>query len=197
MPANLLDELLHPDERVSLFIDGANLYSAARAIQVDLDYKRLLVETRRRGRLVRASYYTAIVEDQEVSPIRPLVDWLDYNGYSMVTKPAREYTDATGRRRFKGNMDVEISVDMMEAAAYLDHAMLFSGDGDFVSLIEAMQRKGVRVTVVSTLRSQPPMVADDLRRAADAFVDLADLAPFISRAPRASQGGRGGDYEED
>jgi uncharacterized LabA/DUF88 family protein len=198
MPANLLDDLIHPDERISLFIDGANLYSAARAIQVDLDYKRLLTETRRRGRLVRASYYTAIVEDQEVSPIRPLVDWLDYNGYSMVTKPAREFTDASGRRRFKGNMDVEISVDMMEASAYLDHAILFSGDGDFVSLIEAMQRKGVRVTVVSTLRSQPPMVADDLRRAADMYVDLADLAPWIARAPRPPQQGRaGGDHDEE
>jgi uncharacterized LabA/DUF88 family protein len=197
MAQSILDDLLHPDERLALFIDGANLYSAARALQIDLDYRRLLVECRQRARLIRAYYYTAIVEDQEVSSLRPLIDWLDYNGYSLVTKPAREYTDQTGRRRYKGNMDVEISVNMMEAASFLDHAILFSGDGDFVSLIEALQRRGVRTTVVSTVRSQPPMVADDLRRAADAFLDLADLVPLIGRPPRSGGGGRGGDYDED
>lgn len=197
MTSTILDEILHPDERLALYIDGANLYAAARGLQIDLDYRRLLTECRGRARLIRAYYYTAIVEDQEVSPIRPLIDWLDYNGYTVVTKAAREYTDAMGRRRFKGNMDVEISVDMMEASAFLDHAILFSGDGDFVSLIEALQRRGVRTTVVSTVRSQPPMAADDLRRAADVFLDLADLAPLISRtarsnAPRAPSG-----YDED
>ena len=195
MSSNILDELFHPDERLALFIDGANLYSAARGLQIDLDYRRLLVECRRRTRLIRAYYYTAIVEDQEVSPIRPLIDWLDYNGYTLVTKAAREYTDATGRRRNTRNMDVEISVDMMEAAAFLDHAILFSGDGDFVSLIEALQRRGVRTTVVSTVRSQPPMAADDLRRAADHFLDLADLAPLIGRAARS--GGQRGGLDED
>jgi uncharacterized LabA/DUF88 family protein len=201
MAASLLDDLLHPEERLALFIDGANLYAAARAVQVDLDYRRLLVEARQRTRLIRAYYYTAVVEDQEASPIRPLIDWLDYNGYSLVTKPAREYTDATGRRRFKGNMDVEISVDMMQAAEYLDHAILFSGDGDFVSLVQAIQRRGVRVTVVSTMKSSPPMVSDELRRAADTYVDIVDLAPLIGRAPRAhnpSYAGRGqdSDYED-
>jgi uncharacterized LabA/DUF88 family protein len=186
MAQTILDDILHPEEKVSIFIDGANLYAAARGIQVDLDYKRLLVELRRRARLIRAYYYTAIVEDQEVSPIRPLIDWLDYNGYSVVTKPAREYTDAMGRRRFKGNMDIEIAVDMMQAAAYVDHAILFSGDGDFVSLVEALQRKGVRVSVVSTVKSQPPMIADDLRRAADHYVELSELAGLIGRPPRAS-----------
>lgn len=196
MPPSLLDDLLHPDERVALFIDGANLYSAARSVQVDLDYKRLLAEVNQRARLIRAYYYTAIVEDQDVSPIRPLIDWLDYNGYKLVTKPAREYTDATGRRRFKGNMDVEISVDMMEAAAFIDHAILFSGDGDFVSLIEALQRKGVRTTVVSTMKSQPPMIADDLRRAADAFVDLVELGPLVARPPRPPSS-RQSSYDDD
>lgn len=167
-----------------MFIDGANLYSAARGLNFDIDYRKLLAEFKKRGRLLRAYYYTAIVEDQDFSPVRPLVDWLDYNGYTLVTKSAREYTDGAGRRRVKGDMDVEIAVDMLEVAARIDHAFLFSGDGDFVALIEALQRKGVKVTVVSTIRSSPPMASDDLRRQADAFLDLSDLAPVIGRPPR-------------
>lgn len=182
--SNILERIIHPSERTALFIDGANLYSAAKGLGFDIDYRKLLDEFRAQGRFIRAYYYTALVEDQEFSPIRPLVDWLDYNGYTLVTKPAREYTDATGRRRFKGDMDVEIAVDLLQAAAFVDHAILFSGDGDFVAAIEAAQRKGLRVSVVSTMKSNPPMVADDLRRAADTFIDLADLAAAIGRPPR-------------
>lgn len=137
--------------------------------------------------MIRAFYYTALVEDQEYSPIRPLVDWLDYNGYTMVTKPTKEFTDASGRRKIKGNMDIELAVDLMEMAESIDHAILFSGDGDFRSLVEAVQRKGVRVTVVSTVQSQPPMVADELRRQADHFTDLCDLSPNISRTPQSAK----------
>jgi uncharacterized LabA/DUF88 family protein len=180
----LLDRLTHADDRVALFIDGANLYSAAKSLAFDIDYRKLLEEFRKRGRFIRAYYYTALVEDQDFSPIRPLVDWLDYNGYTLVTKPAREYTDAAGRRRFKGDMDVELAVDLLQAADYVDHAFLFSGDGDFLPAIEAVQRKGVRISVVSTIKSNPPMIADDLRRAADNFVDLADLAALVGRPPR-------------
>jgi uncharacterized LabA/DUF88 family protein len=180
----LLDHLIHPDERVALFIDGANLYSAAKALAFDMDYRKLLEEFRTRGRFIRASYYTALVEDQDFSPIRPLVDWLDYNGYTLVTKPAKEYTDATGRRRFKGDMDVELAVDLVQATSYVDHAFLFSGDGDFVAAIEAAQRKGMRVSVVSTIKSTPPMASDDIRRAADNFIDLVDLAKIVGRPPR-------------
>jgi len=179
-----LDRLIHPDERIALFIDGANLYSAAKGLAFDIDYRKLLEEFRRRGRLIRASYYTALVEDQDFSPIRPLVDWLDYNGYTLVTKPAKEFTDATGRRRFKGDMDVELAVDLVEAAAFVDHAFLFSGDGDFLAAIEAVQRKGMRVSVVSTIKSNPPMASDDVRRAADNFIDLADLSNLVGRPPR-------------
>jgi uncharacterized LabA/DUF88 family protein len=181
---NLLDRLIHPDERVVILIDGANLYSAAKALGFDMDYRKLLEEFRRHGRLIRATYYTALVEDQDFSPIRPLVDWLDYNGYSLVTKAAKEYTDATGRRRFKGDMDVEIAVDLLHAAEYADHAFLFSGDGDFTPALAAVQRKGMRVSVVSTIKSSPPMVSDDLRRAADNFVDLTDLSALVGRPPR-------------
>ena len=174
--------LFYPQERIALFIDGANLYAAARALGFDIDYKRLLELFGAKGHLIRAFYYTALLDDQEYSPIRPLVDWLDYNGYTMVTKPTKEYLDATGRRKLKGNMDIELAIDVMEMAQYLDHIVLFSGDGDFRRLVEAVQRKGVRVTVVSTIRSVPPMVADELRRQAVVFVELQDLAPSIMRA---------------
>ena len=169
-------------EVITLFIDGSNLYAAARALGFDIDYKRLLELFAEKGILVRAFYYTALIEDQEYSPIRPLVDWLDYNGYTMVTKPTKEFTDASGRRKIKGNMDIELAIDVMEMAEHLEHIVLFSGDGDFRRLVEAVQRKGVRVTVVSTVRSQPPMVADELRRQADNFIELAELQPMIARS---------------
>jgi len=174
----------YPNERIGLFIDGANLYSAARALDFDIDYRKLLEEFRKRGRLSRANYYTALLENDDYTPIRPLVDWLDYNGFHVVTKAAREYTDENGRRRVKGDMDVEIAVDIVEAASYLDHIILFSGDGDFRRAVEAVQRKGVRVSVVSTLKSQPPMIADDLRRQADGFIELTELARLVGRERR-------------
>ena len=178
----------HPQESIALFIDGPNLHSSARALGFDIDYRKLLELFGSQGRLVRAFYYTAMMDDQEYSPLRPLVDWLDYNGYTMVTKPAKEFTDAMGHRRIKGNMDIEIAVDMMEMGKKVDHIVLFSGDGDFRRLIEAVQREGVRVSVVSTLRTSPPMVADELRRQADVFIELQDLAPQVARAPRETEG---------
>ena len=180
-------------DKLALFIDGANLYPSAKGLGFDIDYKKLLEEFRTRGILIRAYYYTALVEDQEYSPIRPLVDWLDYNGFTLVTKSAREYTDSQGRKRWRGDMDIEIACDMLEIADHCDHIVLFSGDGDFRRLIEAVQRKGVRVSVVSTVRSQPPMASDDLRRQADCFIDLADLADKVgrpARLPRFIQEGR-------
>ncbi len=171
----------YPAERVALFIDGANLYSAARSLGFDIDYRRMLELFRSKSTLIRAYYYTALLEDQEYSPIRPLIDWLDYNGYTVVTKPAKEFVDATGRRKFKGNMDIELAVDALELADKLDHLVIFSGDGDFRRLAEAIQRKGKRVSIVSTIRSQPPMIADELRRQADLFVDLEELRSTIGR----------------
>jgi uncharacterized LabA/DUF88 family protein len=170
-------------ERVALFIDGANLYATSKALGFDIDYKRLLSFFRARGRLVRALYYTALAEDQEYSSMRPLIDWLDYNGYTMVTKPAKEYIDSAGRRKIKGNMDIELAVDAMRLAPQVDHVVLFSGDGDFRSLVAALQELGIRVSVASTLRSQPPMVADELRRQADQFIELADWEEQIARDP--------------
>lgn len=173
--------IFYPEERLGLFIDGSNLYAAARSLNFDIDYKRLLELFASKGRLIRAFYYTALIEDQDYSPIRPLIDWLDYNGYTMVTKPTKEFTDPSGRRKLKGNMDIELAIDVMEMAEHLDHVVIFSGDGDFRRLVEAIQRKGVRVSVVSTVRSHPPMVADELRRQADSFVELQDLRDDITR----------------
>lgn len=170
-------------ERIALFIDGANLYATAKSLGFDIDYKRLLREFQNKGRLIRAFYYTALIEDQEYSSIRPLIDWLDYNGYAVVTKPTKEFVDSLGRRKVKGNMDIELAVDAMEMADHLDHIVLFSGDGDFRSLVEALQRKGVRVSVISTVTTQPPMIADELRRQADEFIDLIHLANRVGRDP--------------
>src|SRR6266446_10839125 len=168
--------------KIALFIDGPNLYATARTLGFDIDYKRMLGEFQSRGALLRAFYYTA-VEDQEFSPIRPLIDWLDYNGFTVVTKATKEFIDVSGRRKVKGNMDIELAVDAIELAEQIDQMVLFSGDGDFRSLVEAMQRRGVRVTVVSTISTQPPMVADELRRQADIFLDIVELQPKIGRDP--------------
>ena len=172
-----------PGEKIALFIVGSNLYATAKSLGFDIDYKRLLREFQSRGYLLRAFYYTAVIEHEEYSSIRPLIDWLDYNGYSVVTKATKEFVDQAGRRKVKGNMDIELAVDAMELAGTIDHMVLFSGDGDFRSLVEAVQRKGVRVTVVSTVSTQPPMVADELRRQADVFLDIVELQSKIGRDP--------------
>ena len=175
---------LYPTDRLALFIDGANLYAAARALNADLDFRKMVDSFHDRAVLTRAYYYTAVVEGEEFSPIRPLIDFLDYNGFRVVTKPVKRFTDGQGHTRTKGNMDIEIAVDMLELAPHIDHALLFSGDGDFRRVVEAVQARGVRVTVVSTMKVQPPHIADELRRQADDFIELADLMAEFGR-PRA------------
>jgi len=168
-------------ERLAIFIDGSNLYACAKALNFDINYQKLLKEFSLRGRLIRSFYYTALLEDQEYSPLRPLIDWLEYNGFTMVTKPAKKYIDASGNEKIRGNMDIELSIDAMEIAQYVEHIVLFSGDGDFLPLVKALQRKGVRVSVVSTIQSQQPMIADELRRQTDNFIDLYDIKDMICR----------------
>jgi uncharacterized LabA/DUF88 family protein len=175
--------MFDPREKIALFIDGANLYAASRTLGFDIDYRKLLKAFQKRGYLLRAYYYTALIEDQEYSSIRPLIDWLDYNGYKVVTKPAKEFTDSLGRRKIKGNMDIELAIDAMEQSETVDHFVIFSGDGDFTTLVEALQRRGRKVSVVSTMQTQPPMIADDLRRQADYFIDLGTLKAEIGRDP--------------
>jgi uncharacterized LabA/DUF88 family protein len=172
-----------PKERTALFIDGANLYSASRNLGFDVDYRNLLEYFRKQTQVIRAYYYSAVLETEEYSPLKPLTDWLAYNGYNLVTKPAKEFTDAAGRRRVKGNMDIELAIDMLELADKIDHAVLFSGDSDFRRLVEAVQRRGVRVSVISSIRTSPPMVADELRRQADQFLELSEIAPEFTRRP--------------
>jgi uncharacterized LabA/DUF88 family protein len=165
--------------RMALFIDGYNLNVASKVLGFDIDFRYLLNEFERRGVLLRAFYYTTIIEEQN-STVRPLIDWLGYNGYTVVTK-------ATKERRTKGKISIDLAVDAMELADQVDEIVLFSGDGDYRRLVEAVQRRGVRVRVVSTISSQPPMIADELRRQADAFIDLLALKPLIART-QASRG---------
>jgi uncharacterized LabA/DUF88 family protein len=172
---------LVPSERIALFIDGASLYLVSRNLGFDVDYRSLLEFFRKRAHLIRAYYYAALLETEEYSPLKPLTDWLAYNGYTLVTKPAKEFTDSSGRRRIKGNMDIELAIDMLELSPRLDHAILFSGDADFRRLVEAVQRRGVRVSVVSSIRTSPPMIADELRRQADQFIEIADIAGEFTR----------------
>jgi uncharacterized LabA/DUF88 family protein len=170
-----------PSSKIGLFIDGPNLHAMSKALGFDIDFKRLLEEFQCPGSTLRAFYYTTISEDQATCSIRPLIDWLGYNGYTVVTKTAREFLDTSGRRRIRGNMNIELTVDVMGLARQFDQVVLFSGDGDFRSLVEAVQRRGVRVTVVSTISSQPPMIADELRRQADVFIDLVALRLKLGR----------------
>jgi len=167
-------------ERIALFIDGANLHPAAHALGFDIDYRRLLALFRESGQLLRALYYTTLIEQPEGSSLRPLLDWLEYNGFTVITKNVKAFADLSGRRKVNGNMHIELAIDALRLASTLDHIVLFSGDGDFRSLVESLQRMGKRVSVVSTL--DPPMIADELRRQADQFIDLSTLKPNISRS---------------
>jgi len=171
----------NPEERIVVLIDGINLTSTMKSLGFDIDYKKLLALFRSKGRLIRALFYTTVFDQDDYSSVRPLVDWLEYNGYTLVTKPAKEFVDATGRRRLRGNMNVEIAVDAMRLASSADHIVLFTGEGNFRSLVATLQDLGVRVTVISTLQTRPAMVADELRRQADQFVDLAELESMIGR----------------
>lgn len=188
---------IDPRDRVVAFIDGANLYATSKAIGIDIDYRQLLEEFQRRCRFLRAYYYTAYVEDQEFSSIRPLIDWLDYNGYTVVTKPAKEYTDAAGRRKVKGNMDIEMTVDALDLSPHFDHFFLFSGDGDFTALVAALQRRGKKVTVASTMSTSTPMISDELRRKADFFLDVKELTEEFGRPQQSIKSSLNRDDDDD
>ena len=188
--------VFYPDERIALFIDGSNLYSTAKSLDYDIDYKKMLNLFRGKGRLITANYYTAILERDDYSSIRPLMDFLDYNGYHVISKPAKEFTDRDGRRKIKGDMDMEIAMDMVDLAPHVDHMLLLSGDGDFRPVLKSVQKQGVRVTVISTRTSHPPMLADELRRQADAFIELSDMDRLIGR-PKKGQEEYDDDYDAD
>ncbi|MBT2130094.1 NYN domain-containing protein [Aliiroseovarius lamellibrachiae] len=176
--------MIYNDERIALFVDGPNLYATAKKLEMDVDYKRLLTHFETAGRLVRASYFTAICETEEFQPLRPLVDFMQYNGWNIVSKPAREYTGEYGQRKVKGNMSVELTVEAIKLAPHIDHIILFSGDRDFCALTQHLQAQGKRVSVVSSIKTSPHFIADELRRQADTFIELDGLRDAVSRPPR-------------
>ena len=176
-----MEPYFYKSERVALFIDGAHLHAVAKTLGLHIDFRNLLNYFKHHAQLVRALYYTGIAEDQDCSSIRPLIDWLDYNGFSMVTKSASKYAADNSYVRPKISMDVEITIDAMRLSSSLDHAVIFGGAGDFKALVAALQETGCRVSVISTITSSPSMIADGLRRQADQFIDLADLADDFAR----------------
>ena len=173
--------MFYKDERLAVLIDGPHFMSAASALGMDIDYKLLRAEFAKRGKLLRISHYHPVREDNELMPIRPLLDWLQYNGFDLVTKPIREFTDETGVTRRKANLDVEIAVDAIMIAEKVDHIILLAGSGDLSHLVQNLRTKGVRVTIVSTLRGPSSMVSDNLRRLADNFIELGSLADSICK----------------
>lgn len=175
---------IRPSQRTALFIDGANLYAAIRTIGFSMDFDKLLQVFEDNSDLVRAYYYASMLNDSrmtEQDPMRGLISYLSHNGYTTIVKTSKTYVDDTGRPRLKGNVDVDLTVGLLQAARFIEHAILFSGDGDFKPAVEAVQNQGVRVTVISTSRTSPPMIADELWRQCDRFVDLEVLIPNITR----------------
>jgi uncharacterized LabA/DUF88 family protein len=165
----------------AILVDGSNLHATYEALGLtSVDFKRVLQYFE--GTILHAGYFTALPPKSEVSTLRPMVDYLEYNGWTIYQKEWKEFTDGDGNRKVKGNMDVEISVMAKELAPYVTHMVLFTGDGDFRFLVDAVQRSNrVHVTVVSSIKTRPAMCADILRRQADAFIDLVDLHPHIGR----------------
>src|SRR5689334_2131524 len=170
-----------PGYKSALFIDGQSLRHCARALNLEVDFRLLLEEFDKRARILRAYYYTTVSE-RDPDLVRPLLDWLEYNGFTVRTKRVREYDDEDGGRRKKRSMGIQLAVDAMEMAAYVDDIFLFSGDGDLRQLVYALQRRGVFVTVVSSARTKPaPIAAEELRQQADVFLELDDLRAVIGR----------------
>jgi uncharacterized LabA/DUF88 family protein len=169
-----------PFHKAALLIDGQNLHFTAKALGFDIDFKRLRVEFEQRGTVVAAYYYSTFIENGGYSSVKRLMDWLSYNGFTVVTKSVKEHDGSEeGRRKFNRTIGVELSVDAFEIARHVDEIIIFSGDGDLRPLVEALQRKGRYVTIVSSLRTS--MIADDLRRQADEFIELNNLRHMIGR----------------
>lgn len=177
--------LIESHGRAVVLIDGANLFQTAKSLQFDIDFKKFRAFIAAETDVLRFCYYTAMVDDEQQNPLRPLVDFLSYNGFKVVTKLAKDFTDSTGVRRMRGNMDMEIAIGALEAASYVDHVILFSGDGDFAPVVEALQRRGIFVTVVSSTATKPAFAADELRRTADQFIELERFKVHIERDRRS------------
>ncbi|MFX4299952.1 NYN domain-containing protein [Pseudosulfitobacter pseudonitzschiae] len=177
--------MLYADDRIAVLIDGVNLHAAARALDFEIDYKSLRDHFQKAGKLVRLAYYTTVIDSKEQAPIRPLIDWLDYNGFAVKSKIAREFTDETGGRKIKGTMAIELALDAMNLAGHVDHIILFTGDGEYRYLVEKLQERSIRVSICSTHKTKPSMASDELRRQADSFIELSDLKAFIGRTSQS------------
>lgn len=170
-------------QRVAIMIDGPNLFNTSKNLGFDVDFKKLLGLFEQNCLLHRAVYFNMLSERDDTTPVKPLVDWLSYNGYKTVTKPFREFTDASGTRRTKGSMHVEMAVEMMNMAQFVEHFVLFSGDGELAYAVNAVQEKGCRVTAVSTMKSDTgSTIADELRRKVNRFVNLDDVKGIIDKS---------------
>lgn len=177
--------VFYPGERFAVFIDGANFNFSKRNISMFVDDLRLLSYFRKNSGnsiFLRIYHYETVPRDDGsedraglITAIRKRLDFMEYNGFTIVSKLAKDFITESGDTFMKGNMDGEMIVDMMDISANLDHIILFSGDGDFRYAVHKLQQRGKRVTVVSSEGS----IANELKRQADVFVDLEDLRPFI------------------
>jgi uncharacterized LabA/DUF88 family protein len=166
--------------RVAVFIDGNNLFHAARFHTIDIDYNKLLRVLLGDGRLLRAFFYTGV--DAGAERQQGFLLWMRRNGFRVVQKELKTFYDGTR----KANLDVEIAVDMLSLAGRYDTAVLVSGDEDFVYAVNAVAYKGCRVEVAGFRSNTAPRLID----VADFFIDLGDIAELIRK-----DAGQTGEYE--
>jgi uncharacterized LabA/DUF88 family protein len=175
------------NKRIALFIDGANFYVSTKVVGFDMDWKRFIEYYEQQGDFIRAYYYSGIIPrvEGEHDSMRGVLDWISYNRFQLRSKPAKVFIDpVTQRRTVKGNMDIEICIDAWNMAPHITDMYLFSGDGDFIPLVEKVQSQGVRVHVISTTDEKNSMCADGLRRQCDNYYELATLVPHFRREAR-------------
>src|SRR5687768_5250500 len=157
--------------RVAVFIDGNNLFHAARFHTVDIDYNKLLRILLGDGRLLRAFFYTGV--DAGAERQQGFLLWMRRNGFRVVQKELKTFYDGTR----KANLDVEIAVDMLSLAGRYDTAVLVSGDEDFVYAINAVAYKGCRVEVAGFRSNTAPRLID----VSDFFIDLGEIGDLIRK----------------
>ena len=174
--------------KVAIFIDGSNLWQTCRNLNMKINFKQLR-EWAAEQNTIWLGYYTGLVSNRdEENPLIKMTDWLSYNGYIVVKKQASTVNsnDSDEERIIKGNIDVDITVDMMLMAENVDTIILFSGDGDFIPVVEAVQRKyGVYVICVSSTKPVN-IVSGELRRKVNQFIELDDLRETIAYADKYS-----------
>lgn len=167
--------------RISVLVDGSNVHATLRELDFAIDWGKILGGFAPEE-LHSAHYFTAMLPIDVPNSLKPLVDYLAHNGWHVITKAADTHYKL-GVAKVKGNMDVELACTAMELGKKVTDVILFTGDGDFVFLVEKLQAMGVEVTVVSTCKTQPSMCSGKLRRAANRFIDLFDIQDEVSRNP--------------